>query len=114
MRALVGYAWPGNVRELEHEVRRLAYLCADGHAIDMRLLSERILIARDGGTDAPPSSLKLEANIEHLERRLVRAALLRTSGKRSAAARLLGISRNGLAMKMARLGLGEPGAGVES
>ena len=106
MRVLAAYGWPGNVRELEHEMRRLAYLGRDGHAVDSSLLSERVLVARDGDTDAPPSSLKLEANIAHLERRLVRAALLRTSGKRSAAARLLGISRNGLAMKMERLGVG--------
>jgi DNA-binding NtrC family response regulator len=55
--------------------------------------------------DTAPSSLRLEANVDHLERRLIRAALLRTGGTRSAAARLLGVSRNGLAMKMDRLGL---------
>ena len=58
---------------------------------------------------AVPSSLRLEANVDHLERRLIRAALVRTGGKRSAAARLLGVSRNGLAMKMERLGLGAAG-----
>jgi transcriptional regulator with PAS, ATPase and Fis domain len=103
-RALCGYAWPGNVRELENEVRRLAYLCCDGQTVDARLLSERIL-ASDGEVDTAPSSLRLEANVDHLERRLIRAALLRTGGTRSAAARLLGVSRNGLAMKMDRLGL---------
>jgi transcriptional regulator with PAS, ATPase and Fis domain len=113
-RALIAYAWPGNVRELEHEVRRLVYLCRDGQPVDSCLLSERILTDGDGAAETPPSSLKLEPNIEHLERRLVRAALLRTSGKRSAAARLLGISRNGLAMKMTRLGLVDSRAGVES
>jgi len=114
MRILAGYGWPGNVRELEHEMRRLAYLCPEGHPIDARLLSERVVVAREADTELPPSSLKLEPNIEHLERRLVRAALVRTSGKRSAAARLLGISRNGLAMKMTRLGIVESRAGVES
>ena len=111
-RALIAYAWPGNVRELEHEVRRLVYLARDGQPVDSCMLSERILTSGEGSTDTPPSSLKLEPNIEHLERRLVRAALLRTSGKRSAAARLLGISRNGLAMKMERLGLADSSAGV--
>jgi DNA-binding NtrC family response regulator len=52
--------------------------------------------------------------VDHLERRLIRAALVRTGGKRSAAARLLGVSRNGLAMKMERLGLGDPRAQRES
>jgi transcriptional regulator with PAS, ATPase and Fis domain len=105
LRALAAHAWPGNVRELEHELRRLAYLSRDGEPIDRRMLSEPVLLGQDRDFGPPPSSLKLEANIAHLERRLVRAALLRTGGKRSAAARLLGISRNGLAMKMERLGL---------
>ena len=102
--ALAEYAWPGNVRELEHEVRRLAYLSRDGQAVEARMLSERIVLGQ-GEAEMPPSSLRLDANVDHLERRLIRAALLRASGKRSAAARLLGISRNGLAMKMERLGL---------
>jgi transcriptional regulator with PAS, ATPase and Fis domain len=108
--ALAGYGWPGNVRELEHEVRRLVYLCPDGHPVDWPMLSDRILISsRDEEADAPPSSLTLETSVDHLERRLIRAALARTRGSRSAAARALGISRNGLAMKMERLGL-IPGA----
>jgi transcriptional regulator with PAS, ATPase and Fis domain len=106
-RALCGYAWPGNVRELENEVRRLVYLCRDGQTVDARMLSERIVVSAEGETDTAPSSLRLEANVDHLERRLIRVALVRTGGKRSAAARLLGVSRNGLAMKMERLGLGD-------
>jgi len=113
-RALCAYAWPGNVRELENEVRRLVYLCRDGQTVDVRMLSERLLMSVEGEVDAAPSSLRLEANVDHLERRLIRAALVRTGGKRSAAARLLGVSRNGLAMKMERLGLGDGGAVLES
>ena len=66
--------------------------------------------AKEAGV--PPSSLDLEANLGHLERRLIGAAPARTGGKRAAAARLLGISRNGLAMKMDRMGLtGAPPVG---
>jgi DNA-binding NtrC family response regulator len=104
LHALAAYGWPGNVRELEHEIRRLAYLCPDGQAADLHLLSERVLVPREW-TAVPPSSLALEGNVEQLERRLIRAALVRARGKRSVAARLLGISRNGLTMKMQRLGL---------
>jgi len=43
-----------------------------------------------------------------LERRLIQQALERAAGNRSQAARLLGISRNGLAIKMERLGVGPP------
>jgi two-component system NtrC family response regulator len=107
MRALVGYSWPGNVRELEHEVRRLVHLCPDGGEITARLVSEHILQPPRKDRGLAPSSLRLDANVDDLERRLIAAALARTGGKRAPAARLLGISRNGLALKIARLGLAE-------
>ena len=105
LRALVEYSWPGNIRELEHELRRLAYLCPDGQAIDSGMLSDHVLASAEGQASAPPSSLALDVNMAHLERRLIRAALVRTGGRRAAAARLLGVSRNGLTIKMERLGL---------
>ena len=108
-RALALYPWPGNVRELEHEVRRLAYLCPEGQEIQCGLLSERILNSSGLDGDLPLSTLDLESNLERLERRLIKAALGRSNGKRAAAARLLGVSRNGLAIKMERLGLAGPG-----
>jgi DNA-binding NtrC family response regulator len=110
LRALADYAWPGNVRELEHEVRRLVYLCPDGEVIDLPLLSERLRAPRPEPSDAAASGpgdedLSLDANVARLERRLIEEALRRSSGNRTRAARLLGISRNGLAIKMERLGL---------
>jgi transcriptional regulator with PAS, ATPase and Fis domain len=104
LQALTAYAWPGNVRELEHELRRLTYVGRYGQAIDGPMLSERILAS---GPDEPPAALTLEAHVDRLERRLIRTALVRAAGKRALAARMLGISRNGLAMKMERLGLRE-------
>jgi transcriptional regulator with GAF, ATPase, and Fis domain len=105
MRALSAADWPGNVRELAQELRRIAYVCPEGEAVDMAVVSDRVLARAEG--DFPPVAgpLDLEANVERLERRLIEAALLRASGKRARAARLLGISRNGLGMKMERLRL---------
>ena len=105
LRALTLHSWPGNVRELENEVRRLAYVCPHGQAIDTAMLSEHILLSPCEEATEPPSSLGIQDNVDHLERRLIRAALSRTAGRRAAAARLLGVSRNGLAIKMRRLGL---------
>jgi transcriptional regulator with PAS, ATPase and Fis domain len=108
LRALVEYAWPGNVRELAHEVRRLVYLCPPGEAIDSAMVSPHVVAAvPDTGAGAPPpGTLDLESNVGALERRLIREALERSAGNRTQAARLLGISRNGLAIKMERLGIG--------
>jgi DNA-binding NtrC family response regulator len=72
------------------------------------MLSEHILIPPRPDEPAPeetPASLELEGSDARLERRLIREALGRAGGNRTQAARLLGISRNGLAIKMERLGI---------
>jgi len=101
------YAWPGNVRELEHEIRRLVYLCPHGQAVESAMLSPAVLSrpAGDVAPDAEAASLSLEGHLQRVEDRLIREALRRARGNRSEAARLLGISRNGLAIKMQRLGI---------
>jgi DNA-binding NtrC family response regulator len=105
LRLLIEHAWPGNVRELQHEVRRLVYLCPAGEAIESSMLSEHILAGPRGAQGAATASLELEPNVDQLERRMIREALARVGGNRSQAARLLGVSRNGLANKMERLGI---------
>jgi transcriptional regulator with PAS, ATPase and Fis domain len=109
LHTLVEYGWPGNIRELEHEVRRLVYLCPEGQAIDSGMLSSHLLAPSlreeppdrvDGG-----GSLELDAHVRKVEERLIRQALARASGNRTQAAKFLGISRNGLTIKMERLGI---------
>ena len=97
---LTGYPWPGNVRELEHEIRRLVHV-SPGAMIDASLLSEQIACPQCA--EPLSESLDLQARVAELERQLIEQALLRSGGNRSVAARLLGLSRNGLAMKMRRL-----------
>jgi len=111
LRALVNAYWQGNVRELEHEVRRLVYLSTPGQAIDSSLLAEHILhptLTFEDPLDERSSDLRLDTRVEGLERRLITVALARARGNRSRAAKLLGISRNGLAIKMSRLEPGTP------
>jgi two-component system NtrC family response regulator len=50
-------------------------------------------------------TLELAENVQALEGRLIREALAKAGGNRTQAAKLLGISRNGLAIKMERLAL---------
>lgn len=103
---LSSYGWPGNVRELEHEVRRLIYLCPEGGAITPDLLPEKIARTElrdpleDWGED-----LNLERRTEEIERRLISQALEQAGWNRTQAARLLGVTRPGLTMKMERLGI---------
>lgn len=106
LEALCSAPWPGNVRELEHEVRRLVVRCPEGQPIDSSMLSACVL--RPPATAQPepePEDLDLATHVEALERRLLALALGRAHGNRSQAARLLGLSRPGLLMKLRRLGL---------
>jgi DNA-binding NtrC family response regulator len=110
LRALVAHHWPGNVRELEHEIQRLVHLCPDGQAIDSAMLGGAILKPRRDEPSAPPAAegdaeLGLEGQVDLLEGRLIRRALERAGGNRTQAAKLLGVSRNGLAIKMKRLAI---------
>ncbi|MFQ5667569.1 MAG: sigma 54-interacting transcriptional regulator, partial [Candidatus Binatia bacterium] len=110
--AIARYAWPGNVRELGNTMERVV-LFSDSNPVGVDDLglpvpapaSGRVAIAPSGAVviDFPDSGLSLEA----VERALLVRALEKASGNRSAAARLLGISRDTLRYRMEKFGLGE-------
>ncbi len=119
LEALSEAPWPGNVRELENEVRRLVYVCPDGQPITSAMLSPAVISAPGPLPSRPsePAAAGLAGEVEEAERRAIATALAEARGNRSRAARLLGISRNGLALKMKRLGMLDgpapaPGAGT--
>ena len=60
-----------------------------------------------GLPDAPPAleALDMATHVSALEARLIKDALSKAGGNRTRAAELLGISRNGLAIKIEKLGL---------
>jgi DNA-binding NtrC family response regulator len=107
MSALLSYDYPGNIPELENIARQLVYLCPAGRPVDVNLLPERV---RQGNIQSASrvdssSELDLEKLVGSCEQAAIREALRRTHGNKSHAARLLGLSRNGLAIKMERHGL---------
>lgn len=107
MEALTTHDYPGNLAELESIVRRLVYLCPKGRPIDDSHLPEEIRLSKvKGPRPETESELQLGRLIESCERAAIREALQRADGNKSEAARMLGLSRNGLAMKMSRLSLG--------
>ncbi len=106
MEALAVYDYPGNLPELENIVRRLVYLCTSGQPIDDSMLPEEVRLGKiQGLRPETTSELNLERLVADCERAAIREALKRSDGNKSAAARQLSLSRNGLAMKMNRLGL---------
>jgi DNA-binding NtrC family response regulator len=112
MRALEGYAFPGNVRELEHAIER-ALILAGPDDITPAHLSFAAGAAKDEPSwvpRIPAEGLSLEA----LERELILQALERAAGNKSAAARLLGLTRRTLYSRMEKHGLRTPGEGEEA
>jgi len=106
LEALAVYDYPGNLPELENVVRRLVYLCPNGKPIDETMLPEEVRLAKIKGVRPETvSELNLERLVAATERSAIREALGRSEGNKSEAARQLGLSRNGLNMKMKRLGL---------
>lgn len=106
MEALAVYDYPGNLPELENIVRRLVTLCPPGQPIGDSMLPEEVRLGKIKGLRPETTSeLNLERLVADCERAAIREALRRSNGNKSEAARQLSLSRNGLSMKMNRLGL---------
>jgi two-component system response regulator AtoC len=104
--AFRAYAWPGNVRELRNLIERVVLL-EDGTELLLEHMPSEILgrsltpiSTADGRSVSLPTLAQMEA--EHIGE-----VLRLTSGNKSQAARILGISRQGLIEKLRRLRLEE-------
>jgi DNA-binding NtrC family response regulator len=97
--ALTRYHWPGNVRELQNVVAGLAVAAPSRGQVRPALLPSAIV-----GATVVRGGRLLEARLQ-FERRFVEGALARAAGSRTRAARDLGLSRQGLAKTMTRLGI---------
>ncbi|OLU26116.1 sigma-54-dependent Fis family transcriptional regulator [Pseudomonas sp. PA27(2017)] len=95
--ALTDYAWPGNIRELINLVERLVVTCG-GEAVELFDLPEEMRLS---AVDAGNESLPLRKQVEQLERRLIRKALVQHKTTREAA-KALGLSQATLVQKMKR------------
>ena len=108
LRRLGAAPWPGNVRQLRNEVMRMA-ACAGGSVIAEDDLLEDLPAAAAAAEPAarpqPDRPRFLKKAIEALEREMLAEALQTTRNNQQQAARLLGLSRQGLINKMKRYGL---------
>ena len=96
--ALTDYDWPGNIRELINLVERLVVTCSAG-SVELFDLPEEMRAARGARDDE--HLLPLRKQVEQLERRLIRQALVQHKTTREAA-RVLGLSQATLVQKMKR------------
>ncbi len=106
------YWWPGNVRQLKNEIQRAVAMSVPGGTIETSHLSPEIGALRLSGASLPSRTNRAPANlasaIEQVERELIQAAIDRSRGNISEAARTLGLTRRGLYLKLRRLGLESP------
>ena len=97
--ALSRYDWPGNVRELQNAIAWMAVHAPRRGRVSATLLPAQL------ATRPLSTGSSFEAAREEFERRFVRAALAQAGGQRQVAARALGVSRQGLAKMLRRLGI---------
>jgi transcriptional regulator with PAS, ATPase and Fis domain len=99
---LCRHAFPGNVRELRNEIERLYAMRGSASEIDVGNLSERVRVGElyegDGYAEA----------VRAFKAQLLRDALARSGGSRSAAARALGLHPSNLIRMMRELGIDVP------
>lgn len=104
LRRLCLYSWPGNVRELRNVLER-SLILSHGETIGVRHL---VGMGETEGTvslldSRMPLKRSLNDILEETERSLIQEALRCSCGKKSEAARILGISPFALARHMEKL-----------
>ncbi|MDF3067368.1 MAG: transcriptional regulator, NifA subfamily, Fis Family [Polyangiaceae bacterium] len=114
---LSAYDWPGNVRELENEVQRAVIQAEGERFVTPELLSARV--RKNEGKSVPPiaasapppeeeaddGSGTLREMMDRVERRILVRTLQSHGNNKTAAAKALGITREGLHKKLKSLGL---------
>ena len=109
--AMSAYRWPGNVRELRNRLERVVLLSGDASEIPADLLALPDVEVRKQTASAlkPPHFRSL---IEDFERKRLTEALRESGGNITLAASRLGLPRNTLRYRLARLGVGPQGHGA--
>jgi transcriptional regulator with PAS, ATPase and Fis domain len=105
MELLQGYDWPGNVRELQNEVQRLVIQIEGGGFITPDLLSPRVRQVEGMIERVKPTKGTLKEMMDQLERWLLIEALREHHNNKTACAKSLGITREGLHKKLRGFGL---------
>jgi two-component system, NtrC family, response regulator AtoC len=102
---LLSYGWPGNVRELENMIERASVL-ADGEVLTLVDVGDRMQPPTDAlGEVLGSGELSIKKATRVIEDTLIRRALERTRGNRTAAAKLLEISHRALLYKIKDYGV---------
>jgi len=105
MELLGGYKWPGNVRELQNEVQRLVIQADEGGLIGPEHVSARIRQVENILDRVTPTKGTLKEMMTQVEKWILREALKDHDNNKSATAKTLGITREGLHKKLKNYGM---------
>jgi transcriptional regulator with PAS, ATPase and Fis domain len=107
--ALTSHHWPGNVRELRNVLERAAAI-APTEVLSAEIIARalpRNVMRPQSTTFLPTESSRLADSRARAERQAILDALMRADGKRTLAARLLGVSRSQFYEKLKRYDLSD-------
>jgi transcriptional regulator with PAS, ATPase and Fis domain len=113
MAALKRHSWPGNVRELQNVIERAVILCSEGGVLEIAHLG---LTERPHPAAGMPSSTGDGGEfltMSEMEKRHVLAALERSKGNRTQAAKMLDISIRTLRNKLHEYNMQSQGDAAE-
>jgi hydrogenase-4 transcriptional activator len=103
------YWWPGNVRQLRNEIQRAVAMSPPGGSVEPDQLSADLSAPRRAPAHTVTEGIiepgNLAVAVERIERGFITSTLARTGGNISETARVLGLTRRGLYLKMRRLRL---------
>jgi transcriptional regulator with PAS, ATPase and Fis domain len=107
---LMDYPWPGNVRELRNAIERAILLCDGGLITRAHLPAPpargRLAEARPAASWPPDAAVEARGlDLRAMDRGFVERAFRAARGNKSAAARLLGLSRSQLYSRLERYGI---------
>jgi transcriptional regulator with GAF, ATPase, and Fis domain len=105
MEMLQAYDFPGNVRELQNEVQRLLIQVEPDGFVTPDMLSPRVRQVEGTLVRVKPEKGTLKEMMDQIERFLLIESLREHQNNKTAAAKVLGITREGLHKKLRQFGL---------
>jgi transcriptional regulator with PAS, ATPase and Fis domain len=112
MQVMQRYVWPGNIRELHNVIERAVLLCGDEGEITVDHLPLEKLTSEFAQSHANrnDSTAPIAVGSSDEERARIVDALEKCAGNQTYAARMLGIARSTLVVKMTAYNLPRPRA----
>jgi len=105
MESLVNYRWPGNVRELRNVIERLVVLTKEVVISHNRLPLDILSTVNTEEANMGEEGILLKEAREQFEKQFILGVLEKVNWNQTEAARILGVHRNTLMMKMQNLGI---------